>query len=442
MSKRHHIITAVVANSAGEIFEIEGFGAVGMSGSQRIPITAGETIPIPHGGELMYLPDRSPVVYDLKAGQFKVLSENPFVPGERIHPVAVFNSPGYVISHTCAYEEDDGAEYLPLFSYGAAGWQGNSFRTAAICVDREKRQDLRYMAPEKVQAGIRRMRKKMPKNRLRTHLERCALTYGCPAGKNFFLGRYEAPLPTSKTCNARCLGCLSLQPDEGIPQSQNRIDFTPDPGDITEVAVAHIQSVRHAVVSFGQGCEGDPLFAAKAIIPAIRSIRATTSKGTINLNTNGSRPDILEALFDAGLDSMRVSMNSARPDRYETYFRPSGYDFSDVMKGIDVGLDRGKFISINYLNCPGITDTPEEEAALMKMVREHTIHMIQWRNLNFDPLRYRNILSDRSSLGKPMGMMALLKRIRKNFPKLKYGYFNPPKEKFNIIDDPWNRKKT
>jgi len=34
--------------------------------------------------------------------------------------------------------------------------------------------------------------------------------------------------------------------------------------------------------------------------------------------------------------------------------------------------------------------------------------------------------------GKPVGMKNLLKQIKKVFPDLKYGYFNPPKEKFSV----------
>jgi hypothetical protein len=30
----------------------------------------------------------------------------------------------------------------------------------------------------------------------------------------------------------------------------------------------------------------------------------------------------------------------------------------------------------------------------------------------------------------PIGMQNLLEHIRREFPKLKFGYFNPPKEKF------------
>jgi hypothetical protein len=56
--------------------------------------------------------------------------------------------------------------------------------------------------------------------------------------------------------------------------------------------------------------------------------------------------------------------------------------------------------------------------------------MIQWRNLNFDPLRYFKIMDAVAQNGKPIGMQRLLEDIRKEFPNLKHGYFNPPKEKF------------
>jgi len=32
--------------------------------------------------------------------------------------------------------------------------------------------------------------------------------------------------------------------------------------------------------------------------------------------------------------------------------------------------------------------------------------------------------------GKPIGMQKLLKQIQQEFSNLKFGYFNPPKEKF------------
>jgi pyruvate-formate lyase-activating enzyme len=428
------IITAVVASAEGEIFELEGYGAVSMAGPTLAPLTEDSTIKLPHGSELMLLPDRSPVLWSLARKRHEVVAENPYAPGEVLFPVAAFNSPGYVITGVSAYEEKPEAGFLPLFSYGAVGWYNNGFRAAALQVDLERRQDLRLMKPADVARGIRQKQKALPDNRLRAHLEKCALTYGCPAGKNFFLGRYEAPLPTSQSCNARCLGCISLQKNDLIPASQNRIAFTPSPEEIAQVALAHIRNVKQSVVSFGQGCEGDPLMAAETIEPAIRKIRAAATQGTINMNTNGSRPAALEKLFDAGLDSIRISLNSIRQVCYDAYFRPAGYRFADVLASISLALERNRFVSINYLNCPGFTDSPAEHEALMAFLAKFKINMIQWRNLNYDPRRYWQAM-DVQADPLPLGMRRCLAAVKRKFPQLMHGYFNPPREKWGRPGD-------
>ena len=425
-----HLLTALVANQAGEMFELDGYAAVGMAGPLLAPLSKEQTCSMPYGSELMYLPDRKPVLLNIHTGLLETLRENPYAPGENIFPVAAFNSPGYVLTRVSAYRETKSAQILPLFSYGAVGWHKNSFRSAVVQVDPEPRQDLRRMPRKDVVAGIERLRKQIAGNRLRAHLEKCALTYGCPAGKNFFLGRYEAPLPTAKHCNARCMGCLSHQQESDIPHSQDRIAFTPSPQEIAEVALAHIRRVSQSVVSFGQGCEGDPLLAVDAIEPAIHRIRSQTVSGTINMNTNGSLPDKLKRLLDAGLDSVRISMNSVREKCYEAYFRPKGYRFADVLQSIDTALAHDKFVAINYLNCPGFSDTPREFDALVRFLGKHPIQMIQWRNLNFDPVRYWKEMNAIAEHGEPIGMEKILHRVRRQFPKLKFGYFNPPKENF------------
>ena len=429
-------LKALAADASGNIFEIEGYAAVGMAAERLVPLTVSETVPMPYGSERMLLPGRMAVFYNLKSRRFETLSVHPDDPSMSIFPVAVFNSPGYVLRYTCAHRSEADAPALPLFSYGAVGLHRGKFRSAAICVDTEPRQDLRQMKPADVRKGIRLLRKRLPNNRLREHLEHCALVYGCPAGKNFFLGRYEAPLPTSPSCNARCLGCLSLQKNSDIPHSQNRIRFKPTPAEIADVACFHIDRVQKAIVSFGQGCEGDPLLAADVVEPAIRLIRSRTSAGTINLNSNAGLPDVLLRLIDAGLDSMRVSLNSFRPGCYEAYFRPKGYGWSDVLRSIDLAVERGVHVAVNYLNLPGFTDSPEEAQALMRFLEQHPIHMIQWRNLNFDPLRYLKVMQEVEPLGKPIGMGRLLDEVQHAFPLLRYGYFNPPKETFTLKRQP------
>jgi pyruvate-formate lyase-activating enzyme len=419
-----------VANSAGEIVELEGYAAVGADGAVLEVLDTATTTPLPHGSELMLLPQRHPVVHEIASGRTVRLREHPDFPGEAIYPVAAFNSPGYVLTHTCAHEAPGAVTELPLFAYGAVGWYGEGFRSAVQLVDAEPRQDLRRMPVEKIRAGVKALRRKMPANRLCRHLEKCALTYGCPAAKNFFIGRYEAPLPTARRCNARCRGCLSLQEEAQISHSQDRIAFTPTPEEIAEVALHHIEGVGKSVVSFGQGCEGDPLLAAAVIAPGIRAIRSRTAAGTIHMNTNGSLPGVLAGLLDAGLDSIRVSVNSFQPPCYDAYFRPRNYGLEEVIESVAMALERGVHVAINYLNCPGFSDNPAEREALLAFLERHPIQMIQWRNLNFDPLRYLALMNRAAPRGRPEGMRQLLEAVRRAAPQLRFGYFNPPKESF------------
>lgn len=427
---KERFITALVANEKGEIFDLEGFAAVGLCGELEKPLTVGETLFMPDGGELMRLPDRYPVLWNIEEGCVEVHSHNPYDPSERIYPVSAFNSPGYVNTAQAASEPEEGADPLPLFSYCAVGWYDEGFRVASYRVDAEPRQELRLMPLDKVRDGVEKRQGTHPENRLFRHLEKCALTYGCPAAKNLFIGRCEAPLPTSRQCNARCLGCISHQSIEKISNCQDRIDFTPTPEEIAGVALAHFETVTDGVASFGQGCEGDPLLAAEVIEPAIRLMRESTESGTINMNTNASLPDALDRLFKAGLDSIRVSMNSVRPEIYNAYFRPNGYAFEDVVRSFEVAKAHGKYKAINYLNCPGITDTPEEFQALSAFIEAHDVNLIQWRNLNYDPALYHTQMLEAGSLGMPIGIKKMISRLEKNFPNLKHGYFNPSKEMY------------
>jgi len=425
-----HILKPVVAAENGEIFELDGYGAVGMSGREKTVLKKDATVTMPHGSELMMLPGRKPVVYNILKQDFETLEHNPFDPDEKIFPVAVFNSPGFLNRHFCAYDDGEKKDLLPLFSYGAVGFSRNSFRSAAILVDKEPRQDLRLMPRDKILSGVEKIRSRYPDNRLVRHLENCALNYGCPAGKNFFLKRFEAPIPTAQACNANCLGCISLQTENNLCACQERISFTPSPDEISQIALEHIKSVKKSVVSFGQGCEGDPITAFNVIEPAIKIIRDQTKHGTINMNTNASLPGQIEQLFNTGLDAIRVSMNSVREEYYNRYFRPKSYQFKDVLESIRIAKDKSKFVAVNYLNCPGFTDCQDEFDALRNFIGTYNINMIQWRNLNFDPVQYCRIMADKTGNSKPLGMDNIIKKISSLFPNLIHGYFNPPKENY------------
>jgi hypothetical protein len=108
---------------------------------------------------------------------------------------------------------------------------------------------------------------------------------------------------------------------------------------------------------------------------------------------------------------------------------------------MDLAKRMEKFVSINYLNCPGFTDSPEEFDALNAFLTKHPIDLIQWRNLNIDPISYLNLMNHISGHGRSIGIRTILEKIKKKFPKLKHGYFNPPKEAFSRRPDPPAHKR-
>jgi pyruvate-formate lyase-activating enzyme len=413
------------ANSQGEIVDYDGLHMAGASGALfSLPENA-ELIELPEGSELFVLPGRLPVGIDPLTGEPALLDTNPYEPGESISAVAAFMAPAHTALYTAAYQKEENAPLLPLFAYTAVGWRDDKFFVSAFRSDNDTRQDCNQFNQDIITRNTTKRLDQFPENRLIQHLGKCCLTYGCPAARNYFLDRWEAPLPSSPVCNASCVGCISLQPSGCCPATQDRIKFVPTPQEIAEIAIPHLNNAPLPVVSFGQGCEGEPLLQAETMEKAIKIIRSSTKKGTINLNTNGSLPDAVERLTAAGLDSIRISMNSARPECHRRYYRPSGFSFEELRQSMRIMKAHDRHVSLNYFILPGFTDDPDELAALEDLIGTCHPDLIQLRNLNMDPEYYLEIVKHSPS-HPPLGILNWLNRLKKQFPKLQFGYFNPP----------------
>ncbi len=411
-------LALVAADAEGRIVDLPLFQALGRAGDTALALARKGCSPLPEGSELFVLPGREPLGVEERGGELTAVSG--------MSAVAAFLAPAHTQLFTPAYRTLDDAPRLPLFAYTAVGWHRGRFWVPALRVDPDRRQDIGEFDRRKIAGRARALRRRHAGNRLWQHLLGCALCSGCPAAKNLVMGRWEAPLPTSPACNARCLGCLSLQPaDSCCPATQDRIAFTPTVGEILEIAVPHLERAPRAVASFGQGCEGEPLLVAPLLEEAVRAVRARTARGTLNLNTNASRPQALARILEAGLDSVRVSLNSARPELYRAYARPSGYAFEDVLESMREVRRRGKFLSLNYFVFPGVTDDPAEWAAFRRLLREVRPDLVQWRNLNLDPAWYWETARPFAG-GRPLGVATVLARVRREFPRLRFGYYNPP----------------
>lgn len=418
----------VFADKAGKVYNFPGLRPAGMKAGKFFELDQAPLVRLPDSSELFLLPDRLPVGFDPDTGKPAALERDPYSRRvEPCHAVAAFVPPGFTLTHNAAYAHRSGElRALPLFAYGACLFAEGHFYVAAVQVDRDVRHDEKYLSPEGVLEGVAAVKKLFPKNRLVAHLEICATINGCANAKNFFLGRIEAPVPTSPVCNAQCQGCISLQPENrDFPSTQKRISFKPDPEEIAELALYHLKNEPDSIVSFGQGCEGEPTLAADVIEKAIRLIRRQTSKGFINVNSNASRTPALERLFDAGLTHVRVSLNSVREPYYSRYYQPKGYTFADVTESVRTAKRHKGYVSLNTLSMPGFTDSREESDALLAFVGDNGVDMIQWRNLNYDPIRYFRELGLEGATPELLGMEAAIGRVREQFPSLRCGYFNP-----------------
>lgn len=410
------------SDGKGNIFEDTSMLTTGRSGWDAWPIDPEEWIELPEGGSLYELPGRRGIGLDAKTGEMGICDKG--------WAVAAFIPPAHTGYYLAAYETMPDAPTLPLFCYTAVGWLDGKFYVPATRIEQDIRQECAGFDDKKVKQGVQQLLSAYPHNRLVQHLaDNCALTYHCPAARNYFMGRWECPIPSSPACNANCIGCISFQPEEEtIVSTQDRLRFKPTAEEIVEYTVPHLETAPFPIVSYGQGCEGEPLLMWETIRESIIEIRKHTPKGSININTNGSKPDAVRELCKAGLNSIRVSTNSVQEKFYTPYYRPNNYKFEDIIESLKVVREFGGWTSINYFTFPGMTDSVDEYEALRKLIRDTDLQMIQWRNFNIDPDWYLGRLGV-TEVGDCLGIKQLQELIQEEFPHLKYGYFNPPIER-------------
>jgi len=387
-----------------------GLAYAGAKGSvyfdaEQTPLADGGRVRQPERDELIAAPPGT--VTTMLPGRSPLLSEGSAAP--RRVALAALLPAGFTRLLLPAYRTREDAPPLPLFGYTFACVVDDELHVAAMQTDASEDWAPRTFGAGQFEELVNLRCAEDPDNRVLAQVARCSLEYGCFTAQNVFLQRGEAALPVSPKCNARCAGCISeLEPEAGFPSPQTRIAYEAPEDEVVRIALRHLESVPDGIVSFGQGCEGEPLLRSTTIARAIERLRACTHAGTINLNTNGSLPDALGTLIDAGLDAVRVSLNSFRPEIYAAYYRPIGYGLGDVLKSVRRAVAGGLRVSLNLLTHPGVTDAPEEIEAADAFLQTIAVDMIQTRTLNIDPERYF-ALTGRPA--KPRGMRFALERL-------------------------------
>jgi pyruvate-formate lyase-activating enzyme len=411
----------VFAGDDGRLYDHRSLRATGRTGDRLVEVAGEDLARLPEGASLVLVPGGAPVGIS-RTGRFSVLERNPWAEG-RAWAVGALLPQGYTRTLLPSYKRDKKEKPLPLMGYAAVACRGGELYAAARRTDDPDRWDPVHYNTRELPALVKEKRESYPGNRILRQLARCSLEYQCFTAQNIFYGRWEGGIPVSPSCNARCLGCISLQPAECCPSPQERIKFKPTPREVAEVAAPHLKSGEGAMVSFGQGCEGEPALASETIVKAIERIRAATDRGTINMNSNGGYTAGVEDICRSGLDAIRVSLISAREATYDAYYRPSGFSLASVRRSVQFAVSRGVYTSLNLLTFPGLTDREEEAEALLDFVRETGVNMIQMRNLNIDPdLLFRHLPE---AAGEFLGIPALLEALGE-VPGLALGSFSRP----------------
>ncbi len=405
------MITAVYADEDGNILDAPGMLGMGRIGSENVLLKPDDLIKLPDSADLMLMPDH------LAVGQ---TADGEVMPISGLAVAAILPA-GYTRTYLPAYERAAEVARLPLYGYTAVVVYKDELYCAAIYTDENDKWDPVHYNTKELKNLVKRTKKDLPNNRIVEQVGGCSLNWHCCTAQNLFYRRWECGIPTSPVCNANCFGCISLQPAECCPSPQERIKFKPTPEEIAEVGIYHLSVAPDGIISFGQGCEGEPSLAADNIAAGIKLIRAKTKKGQINMNSNVGWTEGVKKIIDAGLDSLRVSIISACEEGYDAYYRAS-YHLNNVKESIRYALDKGVYVSLNLLYFPGFNDREEELAAWQAFFRELPVQMIQVRNLNIDPDAFLAIMPPRQ--GRILGTKHFLKILHEEFPQLIIGSFS------------------
>jgi len=375
-----------------------------------------EFIPLPQGASLTLIPHRTAVVMD-KQGDFRKYQGPGFAVGALLPQ-------GYTRTLLPAFVNDKKAKPLPLFGYAALGYKDGKFYVAARATDIDDKWNPKYFNTVQLEEKVSSLVARFPQNRIVRQLSHCALEYSCFTAQNIFYGRWEGGIPVSPACNARCLGCISLQPAECWPSPQGRIDFLPNVEEIVELGLHHLNGKRDSIISFGQGCEGEPSLQADLISEAIIGLRKQSNKGTINMNTNAGYTKGIEKICLAGIDSLRVSLNSGQLSTYHAYYQPQNYTFENVKASLRLAADYRVYTYLNLLFFPGVNDCEDEVEALLDLVNTTGVKAIQIRNLNIDPDLFMAKIP--APKGGQLGVPTFLEVLAKELPHVEIGNYTKP----------------
>lgn len=183
-------------------------------------------------------------------------------------------------------------------------------------------------------------------------------------------GRVATDLRVSLTdrCNLRCTYCLPVEGLDWLPGDQALSD--------DEV----VRLVRVAVTQLGvrqvRFTGGEPLL-RKGLERILREVTSLDPRPRTSLTTNGvGLARRAEALAEAGLDRVNVSLDTLRPDRFRVIARRDR--LADVLDGLRVAAGTGlRPVKVNAVLIRGVNDDEAGELLRYCLQRGYELRFIE-----------------------------------------------------------------
>src|SRR4051794_18167555 len=179
-------------------------------------------------------------------------------------------------------------------------------------------------------------------------------------------GRVHTDLRVSLTdrCNLRCTYCM---PPEGL-------EWLPSPDLLTDDELVRVVSL--AVTELGitnvRLTGGEPML-RRGIVDIVRRLGALDPRPRLAMTTNGiGLARVADALADAGLDRVNVSLDTLRRDTFVELSRRDRLD--DVLAGLDAAVAAGLSpVKVNAVLMRGVND--DEALDLLRFCLDRGLEM-------------------------------------------------------------------
>ena len=172
-------------------------------------------------------------------------------------------------------------------------------------------------------------------------------------------------------CNLRCTYCM---PEEGI-QPLTHHDVLRFEEIVRLVQVGAGLGIRHLRLT-----GGEPLV-RKGVVDLVRMLRQVPGIESISMTTNGvALAPVAQALREAGLSRVNVSLDTLQPERYAAITRRGRLD--DALAGIDAALSVGLTpVKINMVVVKGVNEDEAVDFARMSLERPWHVRFIEFMPL-------------------------------------------------------------